>query len=172
LFALSLGALFAACSTSPTSAGCSVPLCAETARHAPIDPLMDLLRYVEAIRATTAEAQQREYRRVEARFLERREPRDRFALALLLSSPEAPFHNDAKAKELLFEYIDDNPDNTAYRPLAAFLLRGLNERRAMEQTVEVERRQTQALRKQMEELKAIEQHMNQRDQVKQQRGSP
>lgn len=109
-------------------------------------------------------ARQREYLRVEAKFLDGQATTDRLMLVLLLSAPGAPFRDDARARGLLREYMGNDDD--AYREFARFLLRSLNERRAMEQALDAERKHTQQLRKQVEELKAIEQDMNQRDQVK------
>jgi hypothetical protein len=130
------------------------------------------MRYAEAIHDLDADALQREYVEVEERFSDKQAVMDRFSLILLLSAPDTPFRNDARARELLSEYVDRNRDDGAYWHVAQFLLRSLNERRAMEQATEAERKQTQQLRKQVQELKAIEQHMDERDQVKEQRGSP
>jgi hypothetical protein len=125
-----------------------------------------LIRYAQALRALDAPVQQGEYQRVESRFARQPTAINRLMLALLLSTPETTFRNDARSRELLAEYVELNRDDGAYRDFAAFLLRGLNERYAMEQAMEGERRLHQQLRKQVEELKAIEQHMNQRDQLK------
>jgi len=134
--------------------------------------LVELMRYAEVIRTMDAEAQQREYQQVEARFFERQLSTDRFMLALLLSAPESALRSDARARELLSEYVEHNSDDTGHRQFAQLLLRGLNDRRAMEQVLEAERKQASQLRKQVEELKAIEQHMDKREQSKEQRGSP
>ena len=146
---------------------CPEPVCIERA-----DSLEDLMRYAETIRVMSVEAQQREFRRVEARFSVQRAVTDRFMLALLLSVPESTLRNDARARELLSEYVERNRDDSRYRSFAKFLLRGLNERRALEQAMDTERKQALQLRKQVDELKAIEQHMDKREQAKEQRGNP
>jgi hypothetical protein len=167
-----LCASLAACSPFAVFDGGSRISCPEPRRIERPEGLAELVRYAEVLRVLDADALQREYQQVEERFSDRQAVMDRFSLILLLSMPETPFRNDVRARELLSEYVERNRDDGAYWHMAQFLLRDLNERRAMEQAMEAERRQTLQLRKQVQELKAIEQHMDQRDQVKEQRGSP
>lgn len=160
-------------------AGCSLfsperdeTACAEVSCVERPQGLGGLMRYAQVLRTLDAPVQQREYDRVESRFTRQSTVINRLMLALLLSTPDTAFRNDVRARELLSEYVETNRDDGAYRDFAAFLLRGLNERYALEQATEGERRLHQQLRKQVEELKAIEQHMNQRDQTKEQRAKP
>lgn len=139
--------------------GCDAGACDGTGDEA----LSGMLRYSEYIRRLNADAQRREYQRVKTAHARDNSTANQFRLALLLSLPGTEFQSDARARELLLQYMKHNDDTSGYHPFAVFLLRTLNERQAVERTAEAERRQVDLLRKQVEELKAIERRINRRN---------
>jgi hypothetical protein len=139
--------------------GCEAGACDGTGDEA----LSGILRYGEYIRTLNPDAQRREYQRAKIAFTRDESVANQFRLALLLSLPGTEFQSDARARELLLQYLKHNDDTSGYRPFAVFLLRTLNERQAIERTAEAERRQVEMLRKQVEELKAIERRINRRN---------
>jgi len=82
-------------------------------------------------------------------------PDNRMRLALLLTLPTAPFRNDARARDLL-------AGATGYPELARWLVMSIDERRALEEVAEEERRRRQALQAKLNQLKAIEEEMDRR----------
>jgi len=157
------------CATLEWPRGWAVDGCAGGACD---DSLPGVLRYAEHVRTLDADAQRGEYQRMKQRYARDDSTANRFRLALLLSLPGAPFRSDARARELLRGYMQDNDDASAYHHLAVFLLRTLDERQAVERTAEAERRQVELLRKQVEELKAIERRLNRRNAVRPREAKP
>lgn len=143
--------------------GCEAGACDGSGDEA----LPGVLRYAEYIRTLDADAQRREYHRVKAAYSRDDSTANQFRLALLLGLPGTEFQSDARARELLLQYLKHNDDTSAYHHFAVFLVRTLNERHAVERTVEAERRQVELLRKQVEELKAIERRINRRNATRQ-----
>lgn len=124
--------------------------------------VVELLRYAERIRALPLKALQHEYLESEQQFATAPTPDTRMRLALLVSLPAAPFRNDARARQLLAE----GPDGEAgYDELARWLLVTIDERRALEDVAEEERRGKQALRAKLDQLKAIEEDLDRRMQA-------
>jgi hypothetical protein len=154
-------------SYQPAASGCRIEPCFKDPGGVP-----GLLRYADYLHTLDADARQREYARTEELFARDATTVHRLRLVLLLSLPDATFRSDTRARELLYQYLQGNDDDLAYHDFAGFLFRSLNERHAAEQAIEAERQQLQVLRKQVEELKAIEQRINQRDRAKGQEGKP
>ncbi len=141
-----------------TSDGCEAGAC-----DGSDEALPGVLRYAEYIRTLDADAQRREYQRVKLAHARDDSTANQFRLAMLLSLPGTEFQSDARARELLLQYMKHNDDTSGYHHFAVFLLRTLNERQAVERTVEAEHRQVELLRRQVEELKAIERRINRRN---------
>lgn len=117
--------------------------------------LVQLLRYADRIRALPLSTLQHEFAEAEQQFVMAPTPDNRMRLALLLSLPTAPFRNDARARDLL-------TSATGYPELVRWVLITLDERRALEEIAEEERRRRVALQAKLNQLKAIEADMDRR----------
>jgi hypothetical protein len=135
------------------------PSCPDIEAHH--DGVLDgLMRYVDRLRTLDPTAWQLEYENTEAMFVRDPRPANRFRFALLLIIADAPYRNETRARELIAAYMpipDGDPD---YRHFGRFLLQMIDERHALDVALENERKQHQLLRKQLNELKAIETQMN------------
>lgn len=126
--------------------------------------VMGLLRYAEYLRSLSPAEIKQEYETVEQDFFRSRADVRRLQLAMLLSAAESPNLNYERARTLLVEYVraNTNGDNEMFF-LALALLRNVEDRQAMTQNLDAERRQRQQLRKQLDELRAIEKQINERE---------
>ena len=127
------------------------------------DDLSRLLHYAEQIGRMSEPARRREYELAEREFAREPNSFNRVRLALFLTVPDTPFQCDSCARDLLREYLQPGSNDRAWRDFAALLLRGAEERVALQQALDSERQQHQQAREQLEKLKAIEKRINDRD---------
>lgn len=164
-----LACLLAACIAAPSRSSVAAPVrpavietsvgeCAPTASE-----LESLVSYAEQVRLLAPAQLARELAEREQGFREDATPANRIRLAMLLGLRQAPFRNDARARQLLLQAAHQSGYNVdEYRGLAVLLLLQLDERREMETTLENERKERQALRRKLEQLKAIEEEIDRR----------
>lgn len=149
-----------------------------TAEQPRATELEQLMQYFVHIRSLPAEALQRERAQQEQALTEYKSVESRFKVALLLSLPTASTRDQTRALELLRDYL--RAEQTASLPargLAHVLLTLLTERSApgpvavpknrrmsrCEEQLQAERRNTEKLQKQIEELKDLEKTLIERD---------
>lgn len=92
----------------------------------------------------------------------------RIRLAILLSLPDMPFHDEKRARTLLNQIVaDDDPGHSDLVAYARLLLWNLDDRASARETCEAElgneRSQRQNLQHKLNELKAIEEQLDRRD---------
>ena len=121
-----------------------------------------LLRYAEHVSRMDESARRREYTRAEQAFAHEASTLNRLRLALLLTQPDTPFQCDSCARDLLKSYLQHDNDR-AWRDFSALLLRSTEQRLALQQELDTERKQHQQMRQQLEKLKAIEKRLTERD---------
>lgn len=125
----------------------------------------ELVAYSNWVRGRTPEELRRLLPNMETRAKETPTPMDRLRLAILLSLPQAPFRDDARAKQLVDEVIrNHHGDASAF----AYTLRwALQDRTALQgecdRALSQERRQRDALKQKLNELKAIEEQIHRRE---------
>ena len=126
-----------------------------------VDELLEYARHLDTVQP---EALKREYAQTGARALASdASAASRIRVALLLSRVGTSFRNDAQARTLLKQVIDDPRRNSrTYHGLASFLLVTLNERNRLEDMLADERRERQELQRKLEQLKAIERDFDRR----------
>lgn len=122
-----------------------------------------LLRYAEQVSRMSDPARRSEHARAEQAFANEASAFNRLRLALLLTLPDTPFQCDSCARDLLRSYLQHDDNNRAWRDFATLLLRSTEQRLALKQELETERKQHQQMRQQLEKLKAIEKRLNERD---------
>lgn len=128
----------------------------------PEDPSR-LLRHAEQVSRMSEPARRREYAQAERAFARDTGAFNRLRLALLLTLPDTAFQCDSCARNLLRDYLQQDGNDHAWRDVATLLLRSTEQRLALQQELETERKQHQQARQQLEKLKAIEQRINERD---------
>jgi len=156
--------IVAGCAAPPSRSSSASPVVAGSyeCEHASSE-LEDLISYAERVRLLAPGALQREYSEREQGFRDEGSPANRIRLAVLLGLKQAPFRDDARARHLLLQAAHQSGYNAeSYRGLAVLLLQQLDERREMEATLESERKERQALRRKLEQLKAIEEQIDRR----------
>lgn len=162
----------AACAPIPSRSSSAPPPVAPVASTVVTSPcecevttseLDGLMHYAERVRLLAPGALEREYIEREQGFQEEASAANRIRLAVLLGLRQAPFRDDARARLLLLQAAHQSGYNAeAYRSLAVLLLQQLDERRQMEATLDSERKERQALRRKLEQLKAIEEEIDRR----------
>lgn len=158
VFAIVVGAL-AACAAP----GDPAPLADLEAGNNVSGSVERLIDYAQQVSVLAPALLQKEYLAAEQRFGSEPGAPSRIRLAILLAARQAPFRNDARARELLRQAASDTGNNAApYRGLAALLLMGLEERTMLERVLIDERRERQALRRKLDELKAIDEEIERR----------
>lgn len=162
-----LACWLAACVAAPSRSSAAPAEPRVIARAAECEPgtseLEGLVYYAERVRLLAPGALEREHAEREQGFREEASPGNRIRLAVLLALRHAPFRDDARARLLLLQAAHQSGYNAdAYRGLAALLLTQLDERRELETTLESERKERQALRRKLEQLKAIEEEIDRR----------
>lgn len=111
------------------------------------------LDYFARIRHRSVRELRLEYDSLRKAFADSKSHHDRVRLALLLSLPAAPFHDEAQALELLEPLTRDATNE--YQALAQLLATMLNEQRRLSN-------QTLALQQKLERIKALEKELQQR----------
>lgn len=111
------------------------------------------LDYFARIRHRPVRELRLEYDSLRKAFADSKSNHDRVRLALLLSLPAAPFHDEAQALELLEPLTRDATNE--YQALAQLLATMLNEQRRLNS-------QTLALQQKLERIKALEKELQQR----------
>lgn len=121
-----------------------------------------LILYVERTRRLAPAGLESEY--AAARAEHRRAPDSftRLKLGLLLSSPRVSFRDYAFARQLLHAATKDADAEPTTRAAAALWLHELEERIALERSLEEERRQRQTLQRKLDQLKTIEEEIDRR----------
>lgn len=119
----------------------------------------ELLRYIEDIRAMPSEQLEREAAEVDQHARVQPNPTNRLRLGMFLGFAPAPFRATTRAQELLDGVWRDDDRQ---REIVRLLLAVLEDRHELEMTLSDERRQRQALRSKLDQLKAIEEDIDRR----------
>lgn len=124
-----------------------------------------LVAYTNWLRSRSADELKPLLADAEHRIRNNPRPIDRLRLAVLLSIPQAPFRDEARALTLAEEVIDSGASETA---LFAYTLRwDLQNRKALQadfdRAMTKERQQRSTLKKKLDELKAIEEQLHRRE---------
>ena len=124
----------------------------------------ELLQYARRLDTLQPEALGREYAQASSGGLtDDASAASRIRIALLLSRVGTSFRNDARARALLKQVMDDPRRNSrTFHGLASFLLIALDERGRLEDMLAEERRQRQELERKLEQLKVIERDFDRR----------
>ena len=133
------------------------PVAAKVEPTKPVSEVESMLAYFDYIRRLPPAELGREHDSARQAFAGNRSDAARLRLALLLSLPNAPFKEEAKALELLEPMVKDT--RSQYTPLRgfAFLLAVLvSEQRKLGSSV-------QGLQEKLEALKSLERSLNERE---------
>ena len=120
----------------------------------------ELLRYIETVRAMPVDELEREATTVDADANGRPSVANRLRLGVFLGFAPPPYRATARAQELLDSVWRDEGDEK--RDIVRLLLAVLQERQQLETALSDERRQRQALRNKLDQLKAIEEDLDRR----------
>ncbi len=124
----------------------------------------DVLEYLAAFQSLSSERQTEEYRKVAKLFETRQSDLDRFRFSLVLLSPGKGFSNSLKGRNLLEEYLRKEQDPEAdLVALARLLVRMVEQREKLEEQLAREKENSDALARQLNELKNIEDIMKKRE---------
>ena len=119
----------------------------------------ELLRYIESVRAMPTPQLEREAVIVDHDARAQPSVANRLRLGVFLGFAPPPFRATGRAQELLDGvWRDDN----AQRDVVRLLMAVLQDRHDLEATLSDERRQRQALRNKLDQLKAIEEDLDRR----------
>jgi len=128
---------------------------------------LSLLSFLGQIVSASMEDQKRELQNAHQQFQKNKNDASRVRLAAMMMLPNTPFQDDAKAQALL-EGV--NAKSTApVRDLAAFLYGQLIER---QRQVREEQKRADAIQQKLDNLKAIERSMLDRDRKARPAGAP
>lgn len=119
----------------------------------------ELLRYIESVRAMPSEQLEREAAEVDQHARVQPSVANRLRLGMFLGFAPAPFRATNRAQELLDGVWRDDGRQ---REIVRLLLAVLQDRQELEMTLSDERRQRQALRNKLDQLKAIEEDIDRR----------
>lgn len=111
--------------------------------------VVELVGYAQRFAAMSAEEQRREYIAVNQQFGKDKTAYNRLRLALLLATPGASVHDDARAAALLEPLVTRNEAASPLRSLGALLYAQISERGR-------EQKRAEQMRDQLDELKAVE----------------
>lgn len=111
--------------------------------------LVELVGYAQRFAAMSAEEQRREYNAINQQFGKDKTASNRLRLALLLGTPGASVHDDARAAALLEPLVTRSEAASPLRSLAALLYAQISERGR-------EQKRAEQMRDQLDELKAVE----------------
>ena len=127
----------------------------------------ELMNYAQRIRAMGNEELLAEYTATSQSLARQKSDGTRLRLALLLSLPGATFHDDARAAALADEVAGrKNPENNSLRPLALMISTAASERQKLAQRLQEEGKRGDALQQKLDELKAIEKNLMNREPTK------
>lgn len=119
----------------------------------------DLLRYIESVRAMPAPQLEREAAIVDRDARSHPSVANRLRLGVFLGFAPPPYRATDRAQEVLDGvWRDDNEQ----RDIVRLLIAVLRDRHDIEATLQDERRQRQALRSKLDQLKAIEEDIDRR----------
>lgn len=121
-----------------------------------------LLAYYRRIAVLPPAELQREYAAAEQAFLEGGRPEQRLRLALLLSLPDASFHNADSALRLLQGYPGRTDATDTLGNFAFFLIARASEQHNAQAQLDGAAQRAAALQRQLDGLKSIERSLNQR----------
>ena len=136
---------------------------AEVARIVPLDDTStedELLRYVESVRTMSGPMLEQEATAVDASVRTKPTAANRLRLGIFLGFAPAPYRATGRAQELLDGVWRENAGDQ--RDIVRLLLAVLQDRQELEATLHDERRQRQALRNKLDQLKAIEEDLDRR----------
>lgn len=141
------------------------PDSADTGRTSSAVPLAgadrdELLHYIETVRAMPADELEREAAAVDADANGRPSAANRLRLGIFLGFAPPPYRATARAQEILDSVWRDEGDDK--RDVVRLLLAVLQDRQQLETALNDERRQRQALRNKLDQLKAIEEDLDRR----------
>jgi len=119
----------------------------------------ELLRYIESVRAMPAPQLEREAVIVDHDARSQPNVANRLRLGVFLGFAPPPYRATDRAQEVLDGVWRDD---TARRDIVRLLIAVLQDRQDMEATLHDERRQRQALRNKLDQLKAIEEDLDRR----------
>ena len=111
--------------------------------------VVELVGYAQRFASMSAEEQRREYIAVNQQFGNDKAPHNRLRLALLLSTPSATLHDDARAAGLLEPLLTRTESAGPFKSLAALLYAQISERTR-------EQKRAEQMRDQLDALKQVE----------------
>jgi hypothetical protein len=134
------------------------------------DAVVTLLRYSRFITELNASELRDEFVKIDVANRIESSNRGVLKMVVLLSLPQATFHNEEKAGELLNIFINDNTNNNpALREYAHLLLAHLKQRKGhmklyddLHLKLQSEREQRKKLQRKLEDLKSIEKSITKR----------
>jgi hypothetical protein len=116
-----------------------------------------LLRYHQRIKKMGPAELNKEYEQINQAYTQKKTEFGRVQLSLLLSSPNAPFRDDAMALTLLKDWLKDvKPPYSGLRAFGSFLTTLLEDMREKD-------RHADALQKKLDALKSMEKNLMQRE---------
>lgn len=127
------------------------------------DRVADLLAYAVELRRMSPEQLASEFHGAQASYTREPDGVNRLRLVVLLTLPDAPFHDDDRAIGMLDAYLDNPGGDPAALQNFAALLRSTARRRVDDaRSLAAERSRSDLLRKKIDELKSIEKSINDR----------
>ncbi len=154
------------CVAVPTREAAKPAATDTTAPPQPAD-LAGLTAYLSWLRKQPPEQLHRLRDTAESQPAAQRTDFDRLRLAMLLSLPKAHDRDPARAQTLLGEIVGGDSGNSDLKSFARLMLWNLEEREQLRKTYDrelaLERDQRRKLQHQLQELKAIEEQLNRRD---------
>ena len=133
------------------------------------DDLVALVAYSNWLRDSNPAQLQRVLADAEARAKDPGGAVDKMRLAVILSLPQAPFRNDARASALIEHLLNDPRTDTNVAMFAYMLRWDLQDRHRLqadyERSLTQERQQRATLKQKLNELKAIEEQIHRREVV-------
>ncbi|MEQ1667921.1 MAG: dihydrolipoamide acyltransferase [Sulfuriferula sp.] len=128
----------------------------------------DLLVFYDGVRKQSAAELNKEYEKARQQLVQNKTDFNRMRLALLLTLPNAVFHDDAAAMNLLNDVLKDAKTNTSsVHGLASLLLSELAEKQRvaddLTQKLKIEQKRGDELQVKVEAIKDMEKNMTRRD---------
>ncbi|MHB1240470.1 MAG: hypothetical protein ACYC18_08200 [Gammaproteobacteria bacterium] len=127
------------------------------------DSVAELLAYVEELQQMSPQQLDVEFHSAKERFVRTPDGSSRLRLVVLLTLPDAPFHDDDRAIGLLNGYLDAPAgEPAAMRNFAAFLRRMIKRHQAEAANLSAEQQRSDLLQRKIDEIKSIEKSINDR----------
>lgn len=150
--------------TTPTPASASVNLPTVLLR----EPASDLLAFYDIVRKQPVAELNKEHDKAKQQLMQNKTDYYRMRLALLLTLPNTPFHDNAVAINLLNEVLKDAKTNTSsLHGLASLLVNELIEKQRivddLTQKFKVEQKRGDELKVKVDAIKNMEKSMARRD---------